>query len=81
MHNAILEFENQHRLLDLETENASLAKENLELSMQRLRLGETTSLELRQAEESYEEALTRLLNFQFNLKVAETKLRQLISDL
>jgi outer membrane protein len=59
----------------------AMAKENLEISMQRLRLGQTTSLELHQAQESYVGAQTRLVNFEYNLKVAETKLKQLLSEL
>jgi outer membrane protein TolC len=58
-----------------------LAKENLDIALQRLRLGQSTSLELRQAEESYEDSRTRLINIKYNLKVAETKLRQLMADL
>jgi len=49
--------------------------------MERLRLGESTSLELRQAEESYVDARTRLIAIEYNLKIAETKLKQLMADL
>jgi outer membrane protein TolC len=79
--NALDEFENQSKLLSIEKENFVSAKENLEISMQRLRFGQSTSLELRQAEESYEDSRTRLVNIKFNLKLAETKLRQLMADL
>lgn len=79
--NALDEFENQSKLLAIEKENLVSATENLEISMQRLRLGQSTSLELRQAEESYEDSRTRMVNIKFNLKLAETKLRQLMADL
>jgi outer membrane protein TolC len=79
--NAFDEFENQSNLLAIEKENLLLAKENLDIAMQRLKLGQSTSLELRQAEESYEDSRTRLINIKYNLKVAETKLRQLVADL
>jgi outer membrane protein len=79
--NALADFENQKSLLNIEQENAVLAKENLEISMQRLRFGQTTSLEVRQAQESYQDSKTRLINFKYNLKVAETKLKQLIAEL
>jgi outer membrane protein len=79
--NAYTEYENQQRLLQIEKENAALVKENLSISMQRLRLGQTTSLEVRQAQESYEDSHTRLINFEYFTKVAETKLKQLISGL
>jgi len=45
--NALDEFENQRQLLSIEKDNTALAKENLDISMERLRLGESTSLELR----------------------------------
>jgi outer membrane protein len=79
--NTLDEFNNQHQLLLIEKENTQLAKENLDISMNRLRLGQSTSLELRQAEESYEQAHTRLINIQYNLKIAETKLKQLLAAL
>ncbi len=79
--NALEEFDNQRRMLLIERENASLAKENLDISMQRLRLGQSTSLELRQAQESYEQSRTRLINIQYGLKIAETKLKQLLAEL
>jgi outer membrane protein len=78
--NALDEFENQQKLLALERENAVLARENLDISMQRLRYGQATSLELRLAEDSYEQSLTRLTDIAFNLKSAETKLKQLMAE-
>jgi outer membrane protein len=78
--NSLSDFEAQKELLAIEKNNSSLARENLEISIQRLRLGETTSLEIRQAQESYQESLTRLLNFEYNLKVAETRLKQLLAE-
>jgi len=81
LQNALTQFENQKQLLSIEKDNAILAKENLEITIQRLRLGQTTSLEVSLAEGSFVESLTRLINFEFNLKVAETKLKQLIAGL
>ena len=81
LENALTDFENQEHLLAIEKENTDLVKENLEISMQRLRYGQTTALEVRQAQQSYEDSFTRLINFKYNLKVAETKLRQLIAEL
>ena len=78
--NSLSDFEAQRNLLTIEKNNHSLAKENLDISIQRLRLGQTTSLEIRQAQESYQESLTRLLNFEYNLKVAETRLKQLLAE-
>ena len=81
LQNALTEYENQQQLLKIERDNTALVKENLDISMQRLRLGQTTSLEVRQAQESYEDSHTRLINFEYNTKVAETKLKQLLAAL
>ena len=81
LQNAFTQFENQQQLLKIEKDNAILAKENLEITIQRLRFGQTTSLEVSLAEGSYVQSLTRLINFEYNLKVAETKLKQLLSSL
>jgi outer membrane protein len=81
LQNALTDFENQQKLLAIELENAKLVKENLEISMQRLRFGQTTALEVRQAQQSYEDSFTRLINFKYSLKVAETTLKLLISEL
>jgi outer membrane protein len=81
LQNALTEYESQQQMLEIERVNSEMAKENLDISMQRLRLGQTTSLELHQALESYVGSYTRLINFEYNLKVAETKLKQLLSSL
>lgn len=81
LQNALTIFNNQKQLLIIEKSNAVLAKENLEISLQRLRYGQTTTLEVHLAQDSYVQSLTRLLNFEYNLKVAETKLKQLMSEL
>ena len=79
--NTITDFENQQRLLQIETENNELALENIKISLERLRLGQTTSLEVHIAQEDFVQSNTRLINFRYNLKLAETKLKQLVSGL
>lgn len=81
LENALTGFENQHQLLKIEKENNELTKENLQISLQRLRLGQTTSLEVHLAQENFVLSGTRLINFEYNLKIAETKLKQLIASL
>ena len=79
--NMLTEFDNQQKLLDIETENNELAKENIQISIDRLKHGQTTSLEVHMAQEDYVQSSTRLINFRYNLKLAETKLKQLVSTL
>ncbi len=81
LQDALTAFYIQKDLLNIEIENRLLARENLFISMERLRLGQSTSLELRQAQQSYSESSTRLLNLEYNLKVAETRLKQLMAEL
>jgi outer membrane protein TolC len=81
LQNTLTEFDNQQQLLKIETENNELAKENIQISLDRLKHGQTTSLEVRRAQEDYMQSCTRLINFRYNLKMAETKLKQLVSEL
>jgi outer membrane protein len=81
LQNLLDDFENQRQLLAIEKDNTALAKENLDISLQRLKQGQSTSLEFKQAEQSYEDALTRLTGIEYGLKVAETKLKQLLAML
>jgi outer membrane protein len=79
--NALTQFEKQQQLLNIEKENEALARENIEIAIQRLRLGQSNSLEVRQAQESYVNSYTRRINFEYNLKIAETRLKQLVAGL
>jgi len=78
---ALTDFDDQKTLLGIERDNLTLAKENLRISLERLRLGQTTALEVRQAQESYANSLARFYSFEFNLKAAETRLKQLVAGL
>lgn len=79
LQNALNDFESQQRLVEIETENNSLTKENLNISLQRLNFGQTTSLEVHQAQESLVQSSTRLTNLQYNQKIAEARLKQLLA--
>ncbi|MDR3653963.1 MAG: TolC family protein [Paludibacter sp.] len=79
--NTLTDFENQQKLLNIETDNNQLAKENMQISIDRLKHGQTTSLEVHIAQEDFALSSTRLINFRYNLKLAETKLKQLVSGL
>lgn len=74
------DFEDQQRLLKIEAENNALAKENISISLERLKQGQTTSLEVHQAQEYYVQSSTRLINFRYNLKMVETKLKQMANS-
>jgi len=79
--NTLTDFENQQQLLKIETENNQLTRENMQISFERLKHGQTTSTEVHLAEDNYVQSNTRLINFRYNLKMAETRLKQLVSEL
>lgn len=68
-------------ILKLEEENKLLAKENLEIALERFSLGASTSIELKIAQESYEESVQRLSDARFNAKISETQLLKLSGDI
>lgn len=79
--NAFKDYELQKQTLALEEENILLAKENVFIAVERLRLGISTSLELRETQKSLEDAYNRLIAARYNTKVAETTLLMLKGDL
>lgn len=78
---AFQDYELQKRTLALEEENILLARENVYIANERLRLGVTTFLELRETQKSLEDAYNRLIAARYDTKVAETELLRLRGDL
>jgi outer membrane protein len=65
----------------LEHESIQYAKENLDIQRARFKVGIATTLETREAENSYVQALIRLYTSAYNLKINETKVLELESNL
>jgi len=74
-------YQNNLELVDLEQDNLSNAEETLEIALERFRLGDISSLELREAQRSFLESENRLINAQFEAKFAETELLRLSGEL
>jgi outer membrane protein TolC len=68
------------KLATFEADNLELAAENLDISMDRYRLGAISAVELRDVQRSYIAATNRLLVATFNAKVAETALKLLTGE-
>jgi outer membrane protein TolC len=64
-------------LAKFEAANLGLAAENLDISMERYRLGAISAVELRDVQRSYISATNRLIVATYNAKVAETSLKLL----
>jgi len=64
-------------LYEVESENLSVAGENLDAAMERYRVGAISAVQLRDAQRSYLSASNRVVEAAFNAKVAEITLLQL----
>ena len=81
IYNAFKAYQFKKQELALEESNIELAKENVMIAFERYRLGVSTYLELRDAQQSLEAAYNRLIAARYNTKVAETELLRLKGDL
>jgi outer membrane protein len=79
--NAYRDYELQKKTLRLEEENILLARENVYIASERLRLGVTSYLELRETQKSLEDAFNRLIAARYDTKLAETELLRLKGEL
>lgn len=79
--NQLAFYQTQQQVLVLEEENVKNARENLNVSTERFRLGQTNALETQTAQNSLEQALARRNLVQYNLKATEIQLRLLAGEL
>ncbi len=70
-------YHNHLLLLNLEVENLKTANENLEIALERYKLGNLSGLELREVQQSRLEAEERLILVQYQTKIAEISLLQI----
>jgi outer membrane protein TolC len=67
-------YENNLRLLRLEQQNLAVARENLEIALERYKLGNLAGLELREVQKSLLDAEERLISVKYLTKLAEISL-------
>jgi len=79
--NQIAFFQIQKQVFTLEDENIKSARESLNVSTERFRLGQTNALEVQTAQNALEQALTRRNLVLYNLRTAELQLRSLSRQL
>ncbi|OFY52237.1 MAG: hypothetical protein A2Y87_12375 [Bacteroidetes bacterium RBG_13_46_8] len=72
-----LAYQQTLRLVDLEKQNLSVARDNLDIAMERFRLGNLSGIEMREIGRNYLDAEDRLLNAQYQAKLAEISLKQI----
>ena len=78
---AFTQYQNYLQLLDLEEANIQLARQNVDIALERYRLGLLTPLALREAQRNELDAETRLLDIRYAAKQAELALRRLSGEL
>ena len=71
-------YSNNLRLIKLEEQNLQTAAENLDIALERYKLGSLSGIDLREVQKSLLDAKERLLSIQYQTKLAEISL-QLIS--
>jgi outer membrane protein len=74
-------FQMNLELVKLEQKNLEVAKQNLDITMEKFRLGSIAPLEFREAQRNYIDASARNTNAQFEAKLAEVALQQLAGTL
>lgn len=79
--NAYRDYDLYKRTLLLEEENIKLVRENIFIARERYRLGISTFIEMREAQQSLADAMNRLIQARYNVKAAEIELMRLRGDL
>ena len=78
---AYVAYQNSLRLLEIARSNFEVAAENVEIALLRYRLGNTSALELREAQQNALLAESRLINALFSIKAAEIELKRLAGSM
>lgn len=68
-------------LIDLETNNEEIAKENLDITLAKYKIGTIPTIEFRTAQLNYINASLRLSNAKYQAKLSEVMLKQLAGNL
>lgn len=74
---AFVTYENALNLINLESENYTIAKQNIEIAFDRFKVGIATSYELREVQRNAVAAETRLIEAKYAAKTAEIELIRL----
>lgn len=78
---AYLNWLGYKQILDLEEDNIKIAEQSLNITTQRLSVGLGSSIEVIESQQSYEDAITRLVNARYNVKASEVAMKKLMGEL
>jgi outer membrane protein len=68
-------------LIKIGEANVDLARKNLEISLEKYRLGNITPLEIREAQRNYLDAQSTFFSAQYQSKMAEVTLKQITNSI
>jgi outer membrane protein TolC len=68
-------------LIKLGQTNVTIAKRNLDISLEKYHLGNITPLEIREAERNYLDAQSKFFSSQYQSKIAEITLKQISNSI
>ncbi|MBK6641088.1 MAG: TolC family protein [Bacteroidetes bacterium] len=78
---AFRNFETEKELLQMEISNTDVVRENVTVALEAYRLGTISGLQLKDAQNAFEEAMSRVADAHYRTKLAETELMKLNGDL
>lgn len=81
LHTAFQNYLTNLSLIDLETNNEEIAKENLDITLAKYKIGTIPTIEFRTAQLNYINATLRLSNSKYEAKLSEIILKQLAGSL
>jgi outer membrane protein TolC len=76
---AYTNYQNSLNLIDLEKENLEVARQNIDIALERYKLGVSTPLELREVQRNAVASESRLIDAEYGGKLAEIELLRLSS--
>lgn len=76
-----LEFLSGLDLIKLGQSNVEIAKQNLDITLEKYRLGNITTLEVREAQRNYLDAQTLFFNNQYQTKLSEVSLKEITGNI
>lgn len=74
-------YQTNIELVKLEQENLGVAQQNLDITLEKFRLGSVAPLEFREAQRNYIDANARFTNAQYQAKLAEINLKQIAGSI
>lgn len=81
LHTAFKTYQTNLSLIELETKNEDIAKENLDITLAKYKIGTIPTIEFRTAQLNYIRATLRMTNAIYQAKLSEITLKQLAGNL